>query len=182
MFNIESDHSNLEVCVKTSGLWVFPQVRSNEIIDTISKDVPDPLNFFKIKNFYMTKLESILEKKSTLFGLVLLVVLGTLAIPIIIPHIFHGFHVLHIGLHVGGITLAVFISLIAILAYSRLKTKRLLFTAIAFSIFIVAELVLLVDATWPSIYDIGVVSLLEIGHILTITTLGLMAMGVFRND
>ena len=130
----------------------------------------------------MTRIESILEKKSTLFGIVLLVVIGTLSIPIIMPHIFHGFHVVHIGLHVGGITLAVFISLIAIIAYSRLRTKRLLFTSIAFSIFIVAESVLLIDATWPTLYDIGVVSLLEIGHILTITTLGLMALGVFRND
>ena len=130
----------------------------------------------------MTKIESILERKSTLFGIVLLVVIGTLAIPIIVPHIFHGFHVVHIGLHVGGITLAVFISLIAIIAYSRLRTKRLLFTSVAFSIFIAAESVLLVDATWPTLYDIGVVSLLEIGHILTITTLGLMALGVFRND
>ncbi len=123
-----------------------------------------------------------LERKSTLFGIVLLVVVGTLAIPIIVPHIFHGFHVLHIGLHIGGITLAVFIALIANIAYFRLKTKRLLFTAIAFSLFIIAESVLLIDATWPSIYDIGVVSLLEVGHILTLTTLGLMALGVFRND
>lgn len=130
----------------------------------------------------MTRIESILERKSTLFGIVLLVVIGTLSIPIIMPHIFHGFHVVHIGLHVGGITLAVFISLIANIAYLRLKTKRLLFTAVAFSIFVVAESVLLIDATWPTLYDIGVVSLLEIGHILTITTLGLMALGVFRND
>lgn len=130
----------------------------------------------------MAKIESILERKSTLFGIVLLVVIGTLSIPIIAPHIFHGFHVVHIGLHVGGITLAVFISLIAIIAYLRLKTKRLLFTSVAFSIFVVAESVLLIDATWPTLYDFGVVSLLEVGHILTITTLGLMALGVFRND
>lgn len=130
----------------------------------------------------MVKIESILERKPTLFGLVLLVIIGTLGIPIIAPHIFHGFHVVHIGLHVGGITLAVFISLIAIIAYLRLKTKRLLFTSAAFSIFVVAESVLLIDATWPTLYDIGVVSLLEIGHILTITTLSLMALGVFRND
>ena len=136
-----------------------------------------------MQNYYtMNNLTSILERKSALFSIVLLLVVGTLAIPIILPHIFHGFHVVHIGLHVGGITLAVFISLIATIAYLRLKTKRLLITSIAFSIFIAAEALLLVDATWPTLYDIGVVSLLEVGHILTITTLGLMAMGVFRND
>ena len=109
-------------------------------------------------------------------------VVGSLSIPFILPHIFHGFHVIHIGLHVGGLSLAVFISLISVLAYYRLKTKRLFFTSIAFSIFVAAESVLLIDATWPTLYDVGLLSLLEIGHILTITTLGLMALGVFRND
>ena len=125
---------------------------------------------------------TILEKKSALFSLVILVIVGTLAVPIIIPHVYHGFHVVHIGLHVGGLTLAVFITLIAVTAYTRLKTKRLLITSIAFGIFIAAESVLLIDATWPTVYDIGHVSLLEVGHVLTISTLGLLAIGVFRND
>ena len=89
---------------------------------------------------------------------------------------------MHIGLHVAGLILAAFISLLSSIAYLRLKTKRLFLSAIAFTLFIVAESVLLIDATWPTIYDIGLLSLLEVGHILTIVTLGLLAMGVFRND
>lgn len=130
----------------------------------------------------MFRPEAILQKKSTLFGIVVLVVVGTLLIPVIIPHVFHGLHVVHIGLHVGGLVLAVFISLIATIAYFRLKTKRLLFSAVAFGMFIAAESLLLVDATWPSIYEIIDLSLLEVGHVLTIGTLGLLALGVFRND
>ena len=105
------------------------------------------------------KPETILERKSALFGIVVLAVVGTLAAPIIIPHIFHGFHVVHIALHVGGLSLAVFITVIATIAYSKLKTKRLGLTAIAFGIFIIAEIVLMLDATWPTLYDIGVISL-----------------------
>ena len=130
----------------------------------------------------MFRLESIVEKKSTLFSIVVVAVVGTLAIPIILPHIYHGYHVLHIALHVGGISLAVFITIIAIAAYSRLKTKRLLLTSFAFGIYIAAETVLLVDATWPTIYDIGDLTLLEVGHLMTLTTLALLALGVFRND
>ena len=130
----------------------------------------------------MFRLERIIEKKSTLFSIVVVAVVGTLAIPIILPHIYHGYHVLHIALHVGGISLAVFITIIAITAFSRLKTKRLLLTSIAFGIYIAAETVLLVDATWPSIYDIGELTLLEVGHLMTLTTLALLALGVFRND
>ena len=89
---------------------------------------------------------------------------------------------MHIFLHVGGITLAVFISFLATLAYLRLRTKRLLLSAIAFSNFVAAEIVLLVDATWPMIFDIQYMPLLEVGHLLTFTTLGILAIGVFRND
>jgi len=126
--------------------------------------------------------ESIVEKKSTLFSLVVSGVIAILAIPIIIPHILHGYHLVHIFLHIGGITLAVFISVLALVAYSRLRTKRLLLSAAAFSNLIVAEVVLLVDVTWPSMYYLGGMSFPEFGHLLTFITLGLLALGVFRND
>ncbi len=88
----------------------------------------------------------------------------------------------HIILHVGGITLAVFITILAVLAYSRLKTKRLLLTSVAFGVFIASQSVLLIDVTWPTIYDIGTLPLLEVGHVLIFTMLGLLAIGIFRND
>ena len=130
----------------------------------------------------MFRPEQIVERKSTLFSLIVAGVVAILALPIIIPHLLHGFHIAHIFLHVGGITLAVFISVLACIAYSRLRTKRLLLSTIAFSNFIVAEITLLVDATWPSVYDLGDVPLSEVGHLLTFATLGLLALGVFRND
>ena len=126
--------------------------------------------------------EAILQRKSTLFSIVVTGVIAILALPVILPHIFHGLHIVHIFLHIGGITLAVFITLLATIAYFRLKTKRLLLSAIAFGNFIVAEIILVVDATWPNIYDLGELPLLEVGHLLTFTTLGLLAIGVFRND
>jgi len=126
--------------------------------------------------------ESLIEKKSALFSIVVTGVIAILALPVILPHLLHGFHLAHIFLHIGGITLAVFITLLATIAYYRLRTKRLLLSAIAFANFILAESILLVDATWPSIYDLGDMPLLEVGHLLTFTTLGLLAIGVFRND
>ena len=130
----------------------------------------------------MFRPERLVERKSTLFSIVVTGVVAILALPIIIPHLFHGYHLAHIFLHVGGITLAVFISALAIFAYYRLRTKRLLLSAAAFTNFIAAEIILLVDATWPSIYEIGEMSFAEVGHLLTFVTLGLLALGVFRND
>ncbi len=130
----------------------------------------------------MFRPESIVERKSTLFSIVVTVVVTILALPIIIPHLLHGFHLAHIFLHVGGIILAVFISILAEIAYFRLRTKRLLLSAAAFANFIAAEIILLIDATWPFIYDLGEITLSEVGHLLTFVTLGLLALGVFRND
>jgi hypothetical protein len=126
--------------------------------------------------------ENILERKSTLFSVVVTGVIAILALPIIIPHLLHGYHLAHIFLHIGGITLAVFIATLALAAYFRLRTTRLLLSAIAFTTFIGAESVLLLDSTWPNIYDIGLMPLNEVGHLLTFITLGLLALGVFRND
>lgn len=123
-----------------------------------------------------------MERKSTLFSIVVAGVVAILALPIIGPHLLHGFHIAHIFLHVGGITLAVFITILAGFAYSKLRTKRLLLSAIAFSNFIAAEFVMLIDTTWPTIYDFGEMPLSEVGHLLTFATLGLLALGVFRND
>ena len=130
----------------------------------------------------MFRPQSLIERKSALFSVVVIGVVAILAIPVIVPHILHGFHLVHIFLHIAGITLAVFITILAILAYSKLKTKRLLLSTFAFATFIGAESVLLIDATWPTLYDLGYMSLLEIGHLLTFSTLGLLALGVFRND
>ena len=130
----------------------------------------------------MFKPENILERKSTLFSVVVTGVIAILAIPIIIPHLFHGYHLAHIFLHIGGITLAVFISTLAISAYFILRTKRLLLSAVAFTTFIGAESALLVDSSYPNVFDFGILPLDEVGHLLTFITLGLLALGVFRND
>ena len=130
----------------------------------------------------MFRPESIVERKSTLFSIVVTGVVAILALPIIIPHLLHGYHLAHIILHVGGISLAVFITVLAVLAYYKLRTKRLLLSAIAFANFIGAEIVLLVDATWPNVFDFDMMSISEVGHLLTFVTLGLLALGVFRND
>ncbi len=126
--------------------------------------------------------ERIVERKSALFSIVVTGVVAILALPIIIPHLLHGYHIAHIFLHVGGISLAVFISVLAGFAYYRLRTKRLLLSAIAFGNFIAAEFTLLIDATWPSVFDFEFMPLAEVGHLLTFATLGLLALGVFRND
>lgn len=130
----------------------------------------------------MVNPEQIFTRKSNLFTIVLAAVIALLAIPVIIPHILHGYHMVHIGIHIVGLTLSTFLFILALYAYKNLKTTRMLFTLISFSMFVSSEIVTLIDATWPSLYDSEYMTMSEIGHILLIITLGMLAMGVFRND
>ena len=124
----------------------------------------------------------IFGRKSNLFTIVLAAVVGLLAIPVIIPHVLHGYHMFHIGIHVAGLTLSIFLLILAAMAYKNLKSNKMLFTLISFTVFVVAEIVTLIDATWPTIYDLGYMTLSEVGHVLLLVTLGMLAIGVFKND
>lgn len=124
----------------------------------------------------------LLSRKSNLFTIILAAVIGLLAIPVIIPHVLHGYHMVHIAIHIIGLTLSVFLSVLAVMAYKSFKTNKMLFSLLAFSVFVTAEIVTLVDATWPTIYDLGYMTLSEVGHVLLLVTLGMLSIGVFRND
>lgn len=130
----------------------------------------------------MFRATQIIDKKSNLFTIILASVIALLAIPVIIPHILHGYHMVHIGIHISGLILSTFLLLLAVNAYINLRSRKMLFTSVSFSMFLSAEIVTLIDATWPMIYDLGEVTLSELGHVLLLTTLGMLAMGVFRND
>ncbi|MFB5604974.1 MAG: hypothetical protein ACE5R5_07575 [Nitrosarchaeum sp.] len=130
----------------------------------------------------MSLLESVLEKKSNLFTIVTLSIIGAVSLPIIFPHIFHTHHVLHILLHVGGLILAVFVGILSVIAFYRLRTKRLLLTMIAFANFTASTIVSLTDSVWPFTFSMGDLSLLELSHILMFVTIGMLALGAFRND
>ena len=68
------------------------------------------------------------------------------------------------------------------MAYARIRTKRLLFTMIAFALFAVSEIFSVIDAAWQYTYYLGYVSADEVGHILALCTLGMFALSVFRRD
>ena len=130
----------------------------------------------------MSLLDSIFEKKSNLFTVITLAIIGLVSVPIIIPHILYTHYVLHIALHVGELILAVFVGTLSIIAYYRMRTKRLLLTMIAFSNFIAAAIVSLIESVWSFYFYVGDLSLLELSHILMFVTIGMLALGAFRND
>ena len=75
-----------------------------------------------------------------------------------------------------------FIGILAIIAYFRMRTRRLLLTMTAFLVFTSVGVVNLIESVWSSYFYIGDLSLLEVSHILIFGTIGLLAMAAFRND
>ena len=130
----------------------------------------------------MQKESHFLENRPKLFAIVIFTVIGILAVPVILPHIFHRFQVFHILLHLSGVAIGSFLTIISALAYTRIRTKRMMFTTIAFGLFAVAEVFSVIDAAWQYTYYLGAISADEVGHILELCTLGMFALSVFRRD
>ena len=130
----------------------------------------------------MLKENTLLENRPKLFAIIIFSVIGILSVPVILPHVFHKFQVFHILLHTSGVAIGSFLTIVSGVAYARIKTKRMMFTMIAFGLFAVAEVFSVIDAAWQYTYYLGAISADEVGHILELCTLGMFALSVFRRD
>ena len=119
---------------------------------------------------------------TTLFLVAILGIALTFAIPVVFPEILYGSHMTHILLHAGGMTLAMFITVLAVLSYRTVRSRRLLLTMVAFANFMFTEVTLFVWALDPAIINLGEIHIWELGHLLMFVTLGLLALGVLRDD
>jgi hypothetical protein len=128
------------------------------------------------------RIQSLLETKSTLLSVIIFSLIGALSIPVILPHLLHEFTLFHVLLHIMGIGFAVFLTIVAAVAFSRVRTRRLLYTMIAFAGFAASESFSLIDAAWQYTYYWWDFSAIEMGHLLMIFSLLMFALSVFRRD
>lgn len=130
----------------------------------------------------MSTFENIVEKKGNLFAISIFAAIGIMLLPVILPNLFHGFHMAHIGMHIAGMALAIFLTISTLYAYVKIRTKRLATAAIAFSMFIGAEVFSIIEVTWPYTFYLDRITMSEISHMLIIGMLGIFSIGVFRRD
>ena len=121
------------------------------------------------------------DNKPKLLTAVILVVVGSLAIPVLLPHVYHGSHIYHLLLHTAGIVFSVFLAILSVNAYYKMRTKKMIITTIAFMVFTAAEIVQLLDATKTHVYNI-LESPSEIAHLMMLAMIGLLALAIFRRD
>ena len=121
------------------------------------------------------------ESKAKLLTIVIIGVVGSVSIPVFLPHVYHGNHIYHLLLHTAGIILSVFLTALSVNSYYRLRTKKMLITSIAFMTFAAAEIVQLINATETHVYNFFE-SPAEISHLMMLGMIGLLAIAIFRKD
>ena len=121
------------------------------------------------------------NNKPILLIAVIVGVVGALSVPVLWPHVYHGSHIYHLLLHTAGIVLSVFLAILSVNAYYKMRTKKMIITTVAFMVFTGAEFVQLMDATKTHVYNI-LESPSEIAHLMMLAMIGLLALAIFRRD
>ena len=117
--------------------------------------------------------------KPIMLGLITAIVIGVVA-PIVMPHLGHPSMIYHITLHIASLTIAVFLSIVSLLAYFRSAGARLLFMTIGFMALAFVEFLYLLDASAiVSTPDISALSI-ELPHVILLGMLAMFGLGVLK--
>jgi hypothetical protein len=119
------------------------------------------------------------QSKTLLLGLITAIVIGVVA-PLIVPHLAHPSMIYHIMLHIASLTVAIFLTVVSMLAYTRSTTSRLLFMTLGFIALAVVEFLYLLETVWAgSVIGISATGI-ELPHVILLVMLALFALGVLR--
>jgi hypothetical protein len=117
--------------------------------------------------------------KPILLGLITALVIGVVA-PLIMPHVTHPSMIYHIVLHIASLTIAVFLSIVSVLAYRRSAGARLLFMTLGFLALATVEFLYLLDATGiVNVFDISTLGI-ELPHVILLAMLAMFGLGVLK--
>jgi hypothetical protein len=118
--------------------------------------------------------------KPILLGLITALVVGVVA-PLVIPHVAHPSMIYHILLHMAGLTIAIFLSIVSVLAYSRNTTTRMLLMAVGFMSLALVEFFYLLQAGGIAIGQVIIPAVnIELSHILLLIIVSLFGLGVLK--
>jgi hypothetical protein len=118
--------------------------------------------------------------KPILLGLITALVLGVVA-PLVIPHVAHPSMIFHIILHMAGLTIAIFLSIVSFLAYSRNTTIRMLLMAVGFMTLALVEFFYLLQAGGITVVQVIIPTInIELSHIILLAMVSLFGLGVLK--
>jgi hypothetical protein len=118
--------------------------------------------------------------KPILLALVTALVVGVVA-PFVIPHATHPSMIYHILLHIAGLTIALFLSIVSFLAYSRNTTARMLLMAIGFMTLALVEFFYLLQAGGIAVAQFIIPAVdIELSHMVLLIMVSLFGLGVLK--
>jgi len=118
--------------------------------------------------------------KPILLGLITALVVGVIA-PLVIPHVAHPSMIYHILLHMAGLTIAIFLSIVSVLAHSRNATTRMLLMAVGFMTLALVEFFYLLQAGGIGIGQVVIPAVnIELSHIILLVMVSLFGLGVLK--
>jgi hypothetical protein len=118
--------------------------------------------------------------KPVLLGLITIIVAGVVA-PFVLPHATHPSMIFHILLHMAGLTIAIFLSIVSFLAYSRNTTTRMFLMAVGFLALSLVELFYLLQAGGISVGQFIIPAAnIELSHMTLLIMVSLFCLGVLK--
>ena len=115
--------------------------------------------------------------KPILLGLITALVVGVVA-PLVISHATHPSMIYHILLHMAGLTIAIFLSIVSLLAYSRNTTTRMLLMAVGFMSLTLVEFFYLLQAGRIVVGQFTIPAInIELSHMILLIMVSLFGLG-----
>jgi hypothetical protein len=115
-----------------------------------------------------------------LLAIVTVSVIAILAIPVIIPHINHTGLIYHIMVHIVSVIIAVFLTVVSIMAYRRNHSSRLFFMMGGFAVLAFVEVLYLLYSTVNIETVIIPIVDIELSHVILLVMLTLFGIGVLK--
>ena len=120
-----------------------------------------------------------LPKNKPLVIFVIIAIVGAATVPGLLPHVFHGMHIVDLVMHQAGIALASILTFLSINSYILTKSKKMLIVSAAFALFAFAELVQLLESEKHHVVEFWT-DPNEMAHIMLFGMLVLFAIAIFR--
>lgn len=148
-----------------------------------SSAVPINLNLVIriLKNVQSQGSHNLLDNKLKFFALTTIIV-SSLLVPLTIPHIMHRYMIYHIIIHVVSLNISVFLGLVAIFAYLKNKSLRMLCMALGFVTLAIVEVIMLLTST-GNLTNVILPSVnIELPHIVLLIMLTLFGLGLLKTN
>jgi hypothetical protein len=121
----------------------------------------------------------VLDNKLKFFALTTVIV-SSLIIPLVVPHILHQSMIYHIAIHIVSLYISIFLGLVSIFAFVKNSSKRMFFMALGFVALAIVEGIMLLSST-GNLDNVILPSVnIELPHIVLLVMITLFGLGILK--